>query len=116
NGRLNLSILDGWWAEAFDGENGWGLPGADAMDESRRDDMDAASLFDALEEEVVPMYYGRNHEGLSVEWVRRCRHAMASVIPRFNMRRVVSDYAAHLYRPAAAMGERLLTDGGAPAT
>ncbi|HWL62762.1 MAG TPA: alpha-glucan family phosphorylase [Steroidobacteraceae bacterium] len=115
NGRLNLSILDGWWAEAFDGGNGWGLPGADAMDDARRDDLDAASILDALEAEVVPLYYARNSEGLSPEWVRRCRHAMASVIPRFNMRRVVSDYAKGLYRPAAEMGQRLLADGGRPA-
>jgi len=115
NGRLNLSILDGWWAEAFDGGNGWGLPGADAVDEARRDDLDAAAVFDALEAEVVPLYYGRNAEGLSPGWVRRCRHAMASVIPRFNMRRVVSDYAENLYRPAAAMGRRLLADDGRPA-
>src|SRR5690606_16469816 len=115
NGRLNLSILDGGWAEAFDGGNGWGLPGADAVDEARRDDLDAAAVFDALEAEVVPLYYGRNAEGLSPGWVRRCRHAMASVIPRFNMRRVVSDYAENLYRPAAAMGRRLLADDGRPA-
>jgi starch phosphorylase len=115
NGRLNLSILDGWWAEAFDGDNGWGLPGADALDESRRDDLDAAAVFDALEEEVVPLYYGRNADGISPEWVRRCRHAMASVIPRFNMGRVVRDYARGLYRPAAELGQRLLADGGKPA-
>lgn len=115
NGSLNLSILDGWWAEAFDGMNGWGLPGADAMDETRRDELDAAALSDALEEEVVPLYYGRNADGLSPGWVQRCRHAMASVIPNFNMRRVVSDYAEELYRPAAAMGRRLLADEGRPA-
>ncbi len=115
NGRLNLSILDGWWAEAFDGGNGWGLPGADAMDEARRDDLDAASILDALEAEVVPLYYARNSAGLSPEWVRRCRHAMASVIPRFNMRRVVRDYAGKLYRPAAETGQRLLADGAQPA-
>lgn len=115
NGSLNLSILDGWWAEAFDGRNGWGLPGADAVDESRRDELDAAALSDALEEEVVPLYYGRNADGLSPGWVKRSRHAMASVIPGFNMRRVVGDYAEQLYRPAAAMGRRLLADDGRPA-
>jgi starch phosphorylase len=115
NGRLNLSILDGWWAEAFDGSNGWGLPGADAVDEARRDDLDAAAILDALEEEVVPLYYARNSAGLSPEWVRRCRHAMASVIPRFNSRRVVRDYEQGLYRPAAALGQRMLADGGRPA-
>jgi glycogen phosphorylase len=115
NGRLNLSILDGWWAEAFDGDNGWGIPGADAQDEGRRDYLDGAAMLDAIEEEVVPLYYARNSSGLSPEWVRRCRHAMASVVPRFNMRRVVRDYAAGLYLPAAAHGAKLQQDGGAPA-
>jgi starch phosphorylase len=115
NGRLNLSILDGWWAEAFDGVNGWGIPGADAHDEGRRDHLDAASVLDLIEEEVVPLYYARNGSGLSPEWVRRCKHAMASVVPRFNMRRTVGDYAAGLYMPAAAHGARLLENGAAGA-
>ncbi len=72
-------------------------------------------MLDAIEEEVVPLYYARNSSGLSPEWVRRCRHAMASVIPRFNMRRVVRDYADGLYLPAAAHARKLLADGGAPA-
>jgi glycogen phosphorylase len=115
NGRLNLSILDGWWAEAFDGDNGWGIPGAVVHDEGRRDHLDAEAMLDAIEEEVVPLYYDRNASGLSPEWVRRSRHAMASVIPQFNMRRAVRDYAAGMYRPAADMGARLLAGGGAQA-
>ncbi len=62
---------------------------------------DGAAVLDAIEEEVVPLYYARKASGVSPEWVRRCKHAMASVIPRFNMRRTVRDYAAGLYRPAA---------------
>jgi len=108
NGRLNLSILDGWWAEAFDGMNGWGIPGADASDEGRRDWLDASAILDAIEEEIVPLYYARQASGLAPEWIRRCRHAMASVIPRFNMRRAVGDYAAGLYAPAAAHARQLL--------
>jgi glycogen phosphorylase len=115
NGRLNLSILDGWWSEAWDGSNGWGIPGADALDEGRRDYLDGAAMLDTIEEEVVPLYYARNSSGLSPDWVRRCRHAMASVIPGFNMRRVVRDYAAGLYLPAASHGRKLQADGGAPA-
>jgi glycogen phosphorylase len=116
NGRLNLSILDGWWAEAFDGGNGWGISGADVQDAGRRDALDAEAVLDAIEEDVVPLYYARNHEGLSAEWVRRCRHAMATVVPQFNMRRTVRDYASGLYGPAARHGARLLADGGAGAT
>jgi starch phosphorylase len=115
NGRLNLSILDGWWAEGFDGANGWGIAGADAHDEGRRDHLDAGAILDLIEEEVVPLYYARNASGVSPEWVRRCKRAMASVVPRFNMRRAVSNYATGLYGPAAQQGARLLGDGGAGA-
>jgi len=115
NGRLNLSILDGWWAEAYDGDNGWGIPGADVQDERRRDELDSGTILDAIEEEVMPLYYARGSRGLSNEWVRRCKHAMRSVVPRFNMRRTVRDYVAGMYRPAALQGERLAADGGAAA-
>jgi starch phosphorylase len=83
------------------------------LDEGRRDHLDAAAMLDAIEEEVVPLYYARNSSGLSPEWVRRCRHAMASVIPNFNMRRVVRDYASGLYVPAASHGSKLQADGAA---
>ncbi len=111
NGRLNLSILDGWWAEAFDEHNGWGIPGANVQDPNRRDELDSAAMLDTLEEEVVPLYYARNGGGFSSEWVRRCKHAMASVIPHFNMGRVVQDYARGLYYPAASHHQRIMQGG-----
>jgi len=115
NGRLNLSILDGWWAEGFDGANGWGIAGADAHDDARRDHLDGGAILDVIEEEVVPLYYARNASGLSPEWVRRCKRAIASVVPRFNMSRAVSDYAAGLYSAAAVQGARLRQDNCAGA-
>ena len=117
NGRLNLSILDGWWAEAWDGTNGWGMPGAQVQDEQRRDALDADLMLDTLEEEVVPLYYARGAQGYSPEWVRRCRRAMMTVIPQFNMRRMIIDYDRGLYRPAAALHARLAAqdDAGARA-
>ncbi|RYG80596.1 alpha-glucan family phosphorylase, partial [bacterium] len=115
NGRLNLSILDGWWAEAFDGVNGWGIPGADAQDTQRRDELDSDTILDAIEEEVMPLYYARNSRGFSPEWVRRCKRAMRTVVPRFNMRRTVRDYLSGMYRPAALVGERLNAADGAGA-
>jgi len=111
NGRLNLSILDGWWAEAFDEHNGWGIPGAHAQDPNRRDELDSAAMLEALEQEVVPLYYARNGAGYSAEWVRRCKRAMLSVIPHFNMGRVVQDYARGLYYPAASHHQRLTHTG-----
>jgi starch phosphorylase len=111
NGRLNVSILDGWWAEGFDHDNGWGIPAADVHDPERRDALDAAAMLSVLEEEVVPLYYARNGRSYSPEWVRRCKRAMTSVIPRFNMSRVVQDYALGLYYPAAQQHERLIHNG-----
>ncbi len=112
NGRLNLSVLDGWWAEAWDGTNGWGIPGAQVQDPGRRDALDAELLLDTLEQEVVPLYYKRNAKGISPEWVQRCKRAMMTVIPQFNMRRVVQDYERNMYRPAAAAAAIVNADGG----
>jgi starch phosphorylase len=116
NGRLNVSILDGWWAEGFDHNNGWGISGSDAQDPERRDALDSAAMLDAIEEEVVPLYYARNQEGYSPEWVRRCKRAMMTVIPHFTMGRVVQDYAKGLYYPAAQHHQRLMRGGAAAAT
>ena len=115
NGTLNLSVLDGWWAEAFDGDNGWGLSPVDVDDPQRRDALEAASIYEALEEEVVPLYYAREGSRYSQGWVRRCKHSMATVIPGFNMSRVVNDYAQGIYQPAARRGAALAAAGFAGA-
>ena len=107
NGRLNLSILDGWWAEGWMGDNGWGIPPAGVADPGRRDALEAELILGALEEEVVPLYYGRDESGIPGAWVRRSKRAMMTVIPRFNMRRVLFDYTQGLYQPAAAEYRRL---------
>jgi starch phosphorylase len=116
NGRLNLSILDGWWAEASDGTNGWGIPGSDAREDGRRDELDSSTILDVLAEEVMPLYYDRGADGLPHGWIRRCKRAMATVVPQFNMRRTVSDYKDGLYDAAAEHGQRLLSQGGRGAT
>jgi glycogen phosphorylase len=106
NGKLNLSILDGWWAEAWMQDNGWGISPANVQDPERRDAVEAEMIFDTLEEEVVPLYYARVN-GVPSEWVRRSKRAMSTVIPRFNMERVLFDYTRGLYRPAAQQYRRL---------
>lgn len=111
NGRLNLSILDGWWAEAWVQDNGWGIPPANVQDPERRDALEAELILDTLEEEVVPLYYDSNGEGYSPEWVRRSKRAMMTVIPQFNMRRVLFDYTQGLYLPAAREYRRLAANG-----
>jgi glycogen phosphorylase len=115
NGRLNLSVLDGWWAEAWDGTNGWGIPATQVQDAERRDALDADLMLDTLEEEVVPLYYARGAQGYSPEWVRRCRRAMMTVIPQFNMRRMIIDYDRGLYQGAARQHARLVADNDAGA-
>jgi starch phosphorylase len=107
NGRLNLSVLDGWWAEGWTQDNGWGIPPINVQDPERRDVLEAELIFDTLEEETLPLYYSRNDQGYSAEWVRRCKRAMASVMPRFNMRRTVYDYVQGVYYPLARQGQRL---------
>ncbi|MBS0364583.1 MAG: alpha-glucan family phosphorylase [Proteobacteria bacterium] len=111
NGRLNVSILDGWWAEGWTADNGWGIPPTSVQDPERRDLLEAQMMLATLEEEVVPMYYQRDGSGCPAAWVQRSKRAMASVIPRFNMGRVLIDYTRGLYRPAAAQYQRLAGDG-----
>jgi glycogen phosphorylase len=115
NGRLNLSVLDGWWAEGWADDNGWGIPPADVQDPERRDALEAELILDTLEEEVVPLYYARNGEGYSAEWVRRSKRAMMTVIPQFSSRRMLNDYVDGLYLPAARQAGRLAQDGFAGA-
>jgi starch phosphorylase len=111
NGRLNVSILDGWWAEGFTYDNGWGIPAANVQDPERRDALEADMILGTLEEEVLPLYYDRDETGCPREWVKRSKRAMMAVIPRFNMRRVLFDYTRGLYVPAVAHYRRLAADG-----
>lgn len=102
NGVLHLSVPDGWWLEGYNGSNGWSIesdfgpptPGA-AEDES-----DSKSLFRILEEEVVPLYYRRDRNGIPHGWARMAKEAMCSVIPYFSARRMMKDYIEKMYLPA----------------
>ncbi len=110
NGRLNLSILDGWWAEGWAQDNGWGIPAANVHDPERRDALEAELILATLAEEVLPLYYDRDDTGCPRDWVNRSKRAMMTVIPRFNMRRVLYDYTRGLYVPAAGEYRRLAVD------
>jgi glycogen phosphorylase len=111
NGILNLSVLDGWWPEGFDGRNGWAI-GAPRQydDEARADAADADALYALLESEVVPTYYDRDETGVPVAWMRRAAAAIATVTPRFNAHRMVRDYVERYYQPAAERGEAFEAD------
>lgn len=102
NGALNLSILDGWWDEWFDGENGWAIPTADGVaDPDRRDDIEAAALYDLIERAVAPTFYQQGEDGLPHRWIERVRHTLQTLGPKVLASRMVSDYVNRLYMPAA---------------
>ncbi len=102
NGGLNLSIRDGWWDEWFDGENGWEIPTADGLaDENRRDDLEAAALYDLLERAVAPKFYDRDERGVPTRWVEMVRHTLQVLGPKVLASRMVRDYTQTYYLPAA---------------
>ena len=96
-------------------DNGWGIPPANVQDPERRDALEAELILDALEEEIIPLYYAGGNGGCPPEWVARAKRAMMTVIPRFNMSRVLEDYTRGLYRPAAEQYRRLADCGFAGA-
>lgn len=102
NGVLNLSVLDGWWAEAYDGTNGFAIGnGASHVDDRITDERDAQSLLDVLEKQVIPLYYDRDVDGLPRGWIRMMMNSISSLAWRFSAHRMVADYVRHAYLPAA---------------
>ncbi len=103
NGGLNLSVLDGWWDEWFDGRNGWAVPTADgaAGDPARRDDIEAAALYDLLEQQVAPRFYDTGADGLPTAWLAMVRHTLSTLGPKVRAARMVREYTERLYAPAA---------------
>jgi starch phosphorylase len=108
NGGLNLSILDGWWDEWYDGDNGWAIPSADGLDdESRRDDLEAAALYELVENEVAPRFYDLDDTGVPLRWIEMVRHTLRSLGPKVLSSRMVKDYVEQLYQPAASASRHL---------
>ena len=101
NGVLHLSILDGWWPEAFNGHNGWAFGGEEESNDAR----DAENLYSILEQEVVPLYYKVNAEGIPVDWVKKMKESMQSIGPVFNARRMVKEYSQKFDQPALKAAE-----------
>ena len=103
NGVLNISILDGWWAEAYDGANGFAIGHGEVHgDPAVQDQRDAEATFGVLEQEVLPLYYERDERDGPLGWVHRIQHAMRNLGWRFNADRMVMDYVRGAYLPAAA--------------
>jgi starch phosphorylase len=111
NGLPNLSILDGWWAEAYNGRNGWAIgTGQEYRDDQTRDDADAAALYTALEQQVIPRYFDRGLDGIPHRWVAVMKEAIRTVAPAFSMRRMLKQYVTELYLPALRLGQRIDAD------
>ncbi|OLR91499.1 alpha-glucan family phosphorylase [Actinokineospora bangkokensis] len=112
NGGLNLSIRDGWWDEFYDGSNGWAIPTADGVhDPIRRDDLEAAALYELLGSQVAPLYYDRDQAGVPTRWMAMVRHTLAALGPQVQASRMVREYVESAYAPAATSGALAVADG-----
>ncbi len=108
NGLPNLSILDGWWEEGYNGRNGWAFgERRDYQDENTRDEADALALYATLENQIVPLFYDRGGDDVPHGWIAVMREAIRTVAPEFSMRRMVKDYTEKLYVPALVYGRRM---------
>ena len=120
NGALNLSVLDGWWGEGYDDSgdvrNGWAIkPVPGHLDDAQRDAEEARTLYEILQDQVVPAYYRTGPMGYSPEWVAMAKRSIATIAPRFNMIRMVSEYVRKFYAPAAMQGRRFAAEDFATA-
>jgi starch phosphorylase len=114
NGGINLSELDGWWAEAYTPEVGWALgDGREHGDDPAWDAAEADALYALLEQEVIPEFYARDGKGIPTAWVKRMRESMAQLTPQFSANRTVREYTEQHYLPAAKTFRRRVADKGA---
>lgn len=111
NGGINVSVRDGWWAEAYTPEVGWAV-GADYDEDPQRDDADAADLYRILEEEVVPTFYQRDSRGIPLAWIARMRASMSRLAPQFSSNRMLCEYVEDYYLPAARSYAERTANGG----
>ena len=115
NGALNLSVLDGWWAEAYDGTNGFAIgDGESHVDDAITDQRDADSLYRVLEEEVIPLFYDRDADGLPRHWIKRMMNSIGTLAWRFSAHRMVADYVRAAYLPAVGGVSCQMDHGATP--
>jgi glycogen phosphorylase len=115
NGGLNLSILDGWWDEWFDGQNGWAIPSADGVpDPARRDEVEAAALYDLISKSVAPIFYDTGGDGRPARWLEMVSHTLRGLGPRALATRMVRQYVSDLYAPAARSSRLLAAPSPGP--
>ncbi|MBI3938034.1 MAG: alpha-glucan family phosphorylase [Betaproteobacteria bacterium] len=112
NGVVNLSVLDGWWGEGYDGKNGWAIkPATSAPDDARRNHDEARTLYELLQDSVIPLYYDVGPMGYSPGWVAMAKHSIASLLPRYNTARMLAEYLSKFYLPAANQWRRYAHEG-----
>ena len=112
NGGLNLSILDGWWVEGYDGENGWAIgAGEEYTDLNYQDEVESRALYELLERDITPMFYDRGSDGLPRAWIRRMKRSIATLVPMFNTNRMVGEYLKRCYLPSHRRFMSLSADG-----
>ncbi len=111
NGVLNFSVLDGWWREGYNGMNGWAIGNdEDIADPNQQDDADAESLYDTLENDIIPLYYtNRSADNLPGDWIGRVKESIRTLAPQFSMRRMVKEYVNQLYVPAMKSENKIAT-------
>ncbi|XRQ03939.1 alpha-glucan family phosphorylase [Actinomadura welshii] len=111
NGALNLSIRDGWWDEWYDGQNGWAIPSADGLAApDRRDELEAAALYELIEDHVSVTFHDRDSAGLPRRWLEMVKHTIATLGPKVLASRMLRDYVEELYDPAAASERAMVAD------
>ena len=102
NGVLNLSVLDGWWDEAYNGANGWAIgERTEYKNPETQDLVDSDALYDLLENEIIPMYYNRNTRGIPGKWVKTIKDSITSIISEYNTNRMLKQYNESMYVPSA---------------
>ena len=111
NAIPNFSVMDGWWVEGYNGENGWSIGDErDYKDEATQDEADAQSLYHTLENAIIPAFFNLDASGVPSEWVRRMKSSVKYCAPRFSMSRQVKDYMRELYLPAIIAGVKMADD------
>jgi starch phosphorylase len=111
NGVLNFSILDGWWCEGYNGDNGWTIASIDKfLDREYQDDVDSRSIYETLEREIVPLFYDRSADGMPRGWIKKMKSAMQSLGPVFNTNRMIEEYTRRFYIPASIGGSEMKAD------
>jgi starch phosphorylase len=112
NGALNLSILDGWWCEGYDGDNGWAIGAGEEYGENTvyQDEVESRALLELIEQDLVPSFYRRGTDGLPREWIRRMKRSIMTLVPVFNTNRMVEEYAECCYIPSHRRAARLTAE------